>query len=80
MDLPILSLITFLPLAGVAFILLVRGEPDVVARNVRWVALWTALIVFVLSVGVWMAFDPSTAAFQILAHDISEERRVMKEN
>jgi NADH-quinone oxidoreductase subunit M len=66
MDLPILSLITFLPLAGAAFILLVRGEPAVVARNVRWVALWTALIVFVLSVGVWMAFDSSTAAFQFV--------------
>jgi NADH-quinone oxidoreductase subunit M len=66
MDLPILSLITFLPLAGAAFILLVRGEPAVVARNVRWVALWTSLIVFVLSIGVWMAFDPSTAAFQFV--------------
>ena len=66
MDLPILSLITFLPLAGAAFILLVRGEAAVVARNVRWVALWTALIVFVLSLGVWMAFDPSTAAFQFV--------------
>jgi NADH-quinone oxidoreductase subunit M len=66
MDLPILSLITFLPLAGAGFILLVRGEAAVVARNVRWVALWTALIVFVLSVGVWMAFDPTTAAFQFV--------------
>jgi NADH-quinone oxidoreductase subunit M len=66
MDLPILSLITFLPLAGAVFILLVRGEPAVVARNVRWVALWTALIVFVLSLGVWMAFDPSTAEFQFV--------------
>src|SRR5512134_359873 len=66
MDLPILSLITFLPLAGAVFILLVRGEPAVVARNVRWVALWTSLIVFVLSIGVWMAFDPSTVAFQFV--------------
>ena len=66
MDLPILSLITFLPLAGAAFILLVRGEAAVVARNVRWVALWTALIVFVLSLGVWIAFDPSTAGFQFV--------------
>ena len=66
MDLPILSLITFLPLAGAAFILLVRGEPAVVARNARWVALWTSLIVLILSIGAWMAFDPSTAAFQFV--------------
>ena len=27
-DWPLLSLVTFLPLVGVAFILLIRGEPD----------------------------------------------------
>ena len=46
LDWPILSLVTFLPLVGAAFILLVRGEPDVVARNARTVALWTSLITF----------------------------------
>ena len=45
---PILSLTTFLPLVGAAFILLIRGEPDVVARNARNVALWTSLITFTL--------------------------------
>ena len=66
MDLPILSLITFLPLAGAAFIMVVRGEAAVVARNVRWVALWTSLIVLVLSLGVWMAFDPQAPGFQFV--------------
>ncbi len=66
MDLPILSLITFLPLAGAAFIMVVRGEPAVVARNVRWVALWTSLIVLVLSIGVWMAFDTQAPGFQFV--------------
>ena len=46
---PILSLITFLPLAGAAFIMVIRGEPEVVAQNARSVALWTSLITFVLS-------------------------------
>jgi NADH-quinone oxidoreductase subunit M len=63
---PILSLTTFLPLVGAAFILLIRGEPDVVARNARSVALWTSLITFVLSVFIWLNFDNSTAAFQMV--------------
>src|SRR5918999_1331870 len=48
-DWPLLSLVIFLPLAGAAFIMLIRGEPDVVAQNARSVALWTASITFLLS-------------------------------
>src|SRR5919112_6195299 len=63
---PILSLTTFLPLVGAAVILLIRGEPDVVARNARNVALWTSLITFVLSLFIWLNFDNTTAAFQMV--------------
>ena len=48
-DWPLLSLVTFLPLVGAAFIIFIRGEPDVVARNSRSVALWTSLVTFFLS-------------------------------
>ncbi|MCP5364075.1 MAG: NADH-quinone oxidoreductase subunit M [Hyphomicrobiales bacterium] len=67
-NLPILSLITFLPLLGAAFILSVRGEPDVVARNVRNVALLTSGTTFVLSLGLWFFFDPSVSDFQFVEH------------
>ncbi|TVR82284.1 MAG: NADH-quinone oxidoreductase subunit M [Rhodospirillales bacterium] len=67
-DLPILSLITFLPLAGAAFILLTRGDEAVVARNARWVALWTSLTTFLLSLGLWAGFDSTTPAFQFREH------------
>jgi NADH-quinone oxidoreductase subunit M len=63
---PLLSLVTFLPLVGASFILMIRGEPDVVARNARYVALWTSLITFVLSLFVWFGFDRGTAAFQFV--------------
>jgi NADH-quinone oxidoreductase subunit M len=63
---PLLTLVTFLPLVGVAFILMTRGEPAVVARNARFIALWTSLIVFALSVLLWVEFDPNTAAFQFV--------------
>ncbi|MBK1697676.1 NADH-quinone oxidoreductase subunit M [Rhodovibrio salinarum] len=63
---PLLSLVTFLPLVGAGFILMIRGEPDVIARNARYVALWTSLITFVLSLFVWFGFDRGTAAFQFV--------------
>jgi len=63
---PLLSLVTFLPLVGALFILLIRGEAAVVARNARYVALWTSLITFALSLFIWFDFERGTAAFQFL--------------
>ncbi|MGB0747358.1 MAG: NADH-quinone oxidoreductase subunit M [Magnetospiraceae bacterium] len=63
-NLPILSVVTFLPLLGATFILQIRGDEQMVAQNARGVALWTTLVVFVLSLFIWAAFDPSTAEFQ----------------
>ncbi len=61
---PILSLLTWLPLAGGLFIMTVRGTDEVVASNARWAALWTSLIVFVLSLVLWARFDTGTSGFQ----------------
>ncbi len=63
---PILSLVTFLPLVGVLFILFIRGEPEVEARNARYVALWTSLITFVVSLSLWFGFERGTADFQFV--------------
>lgn len=63
---PLLSLITFLPLAGVAIIMFIRGDDAVIARNSRWTAFWTSLIVFLLSLILWAKFDRSTADFQFV--------------
>jgi NADH-quinone oxidoreductase subunit M len=64
-NLPLLSLVTFLPLVGALFILTIRGEPDIVARNARNVALLTSATTFVLSLGILLAFDPSLPGFQL---------------
>ena len=61
---PILSLLTFLPLVGVAIIMSVRGEEAVLASNARWTALWTSLGVFALSLVLWVRFDQSNPGFQ----------------
>src|SRR5579864_4678128 len=63
---PLLSLVTFLPLVGTGFILTTRGEPEIVARNARNIALSTSVIVFLLSIALWVYFDPTTAAFQFV--------------
>jgi NADH-quinone oxidoreductase subunit M len=61
---PLLSLLTFLPLVGCLVILTVRGDEATVASNARWAALWTSLIVFVLSLVLWFEFDRGQAGFQ----------------
>jgi NADH-quinone oxidoreductase subunit M len=63
---PLLSLLTFLPLVGVAIILSVRGDEAAVAANARWTALWTSIVVFVLSLLLWTKFDRSNGGFQFL--------------
>jgi len=63
---PLLSLVTFLPLVGAAFILMARGDDAVVARNARNIALWTSLIDLGLSLVLWFEFDPNTADFQFV--------------
>ncbi len=63
---PLLSLVTFLPLVGVVAIMTSRGDEAVVARNARNIALSTSLIVFLLSILLWVYFDPGTAAFQFV--------------
>ena len=61
-----LSIITFAPLVGVFFILLIRGEKEVTARNARGIALWTSLVTFVVSLGLWIKFDNSSSEFQFV--------------
>ena len=63
---PLLSLVTFLPLVGAGFIMTTRGDAAIVARNAKNIALSTSIIVFLLSLLLWIYFDPSTAAFQFV--------------
>lgn len=63
---PILSLLVFLPLAGVLFLLFVRGDADTVARNARNTALLTSLFTFGLSIYMYMGFDGTSAELQFV--------------
>jgi NADH-quinone oxidoreductase subunit M len=62
---PVLSLVTFLPLVGCGCIgLFLRGGGAAQDRNARWVALWTSLITFLISLVLWFRFNPAESGFQ----------------
>ena len=63
---PILSAITWLPLVGCAVLMLIRGDDAIVARNARWAALWTSLVVFAISLTLWWDFDPAQPGYQFV--------------
>ncbi|MBT1156113.1 NADH-quinone oxidoreductase subunit M [Aminobacter anthyllidis] len=63
---PILSLVTFLPLVGAFLILLIRDDGDAARRNIRNVALLTTVFTFAVSLLIWIYFDNAEAGFQFV--------------
>jgi NADH-quinone oxidoreductase subunit M len=63
---PILSVVTFLPVVGAILIYLTRGDDEAARRNARWIALWTTLITFAVSLILIARFDPSQPDFQFV--------------
>lgn len=65
-DWPILSAVTFLPLVGVALLLLTREDSPYGRRNILNVSLLTTVFTFILSLFIWAGFDYSNPGFQML--------------
>jgi len=63
---PILSVVTFLPLVGALLVYASRGDDEAARRNARWIALWTTLITFLVSLILVWRFDPAQADFQFV--------------
>lgn len=63
-DFPLLSLAIFLPLAGAAFMSLIRGKDKAAGDRVYEIALLTTLAEFVLALVLWAGFDPADPSFQ----------------
>ena len=66
MNWPILSLVTFLPVVGALFIAALNGSEEAVKRNARWVALWTTLVTFGVSLLLVWRFDAGSPEFQFV--------------
>ncbi|MDO9382961.1 MAG: NADH-quinone oxidoreductase subunit M [Hyphomicrobiaceae bacterium] len=60
---PILTIVTFLPIAGAIFLAFL---PRDATTNARYVALWTTIITFIVSILIWTNFDSSNAGFQFV--------------
>ena len=64
---PMLSVITFLPLVGALFIMVLPGGDDAGSkRNARWVALWVTVIDLAIALLLASRFDPASAEFQFV--------------
>ncbi|MGD2132074.1 MAG: NADH-quinone oxidoreductase subunit M [Maricaulaceae bacterium] len=68
---PILSIITFAPLAGAAFILLIRAmarddDDPLIATNAKWLTLFVTSAVFLASVLLLVWFEPGNSEFQFV--------------
>ena len=66
MNLPILTILIFLPLVGVFFMLLTKGDEEKVNKISLNVSLLTSALVFALSLLLWKNFDASSAEFQFV--------------
>src|SRR6201995_5025388 len=63
---PVLSVVTFLPVVGALLIWLLRGDDEAAQRNARWMALWTTIVTFAVSLILAARFDPAIADFQFV--------------
>tara|TARA_B100000686_G_scaffold353567_1_gene459701 strand:+ start:918 stop:2420 length:1503 start_codon:yes stop_codon:yes gene_type:complete len=66
MNFPILSAIIFIPLIGAFFIFITRGSAKNVEKNSKYVAIFTSLTNFLLSLFLWFSFDTNTSEFQFI--------------
>ena len=64
---PILFVTWFLPIFGAALVyLLARGGDEAADGTARWIALWTTLITFAVSLILVWRFDPTQTDFQFV--------------
>ena len=55
-----------LPMAGVLAILVTKADTQAGISNIRWIALATTVITFLVSLVAWGRFDPANPAFQLV--------------
>ena len=70
MNFPILSAIIFIPLIGSFFILITKGSQKNVEKNSKYVAIFSSLANFFLSLFLWYSFDNSIPDFQFVEKKI----------
>ena len=70
MNFPILSAIVFIPLIGAFFIFVTRGTQKIVEKNSKYVAIFSSVANFFLSLFLWHSFDNTTSNFQFVEEKV----------
>jgi NADH-quinone oxidoreductase subunit M len=66
MNFPILSAIILIPFIGALFIFATRGEQKDVEKNSKYLAIFSSITNFLLSLFLWYSFDVNTPEFQFI--------------
>ena len=66
MNFPILSSIILIPFIGSLFILFIKGTSKNAEKNSKYVAIFSSLVNFFLSLFLWFSFDSKTSNFQFV--------------
>ena len=66
MNFPILSSLILLPLVGSLFILFVKSDSSNNYQSIKYVALFTSFVNFVISIYLWYLFDNTISEFQFI--------------
>jgi NADH-quinone oxidoreductase subunit M len=66
MDFPILSSLILLPLIGAIFLIFTRDNKNETSIAIKYVALFTSIVNFLISIYLWISFDSSISEFQFI--------------
>ena len=65
-EIPILSILIFIPVVGIFFMLLIRNNDDQSSQNLKHTALWIAFLNFIMSLSLLFSFDLNNPDFQFV--------------
>jgi len=66
MNFPILSAVIFIPIIGAFFVFITKGSQKTIEKNSKYVAIFTSVANFFLSLFLWYSFDTNTSDFQFV--------------
>ena len=65
-EIPILSILIFIPVVGVFFMLLIKNNDDQSSQNLKHTALWITFLNFIISLSLLFSFDLNNPDFQFV--------------
>ena len=65
-EIPILSILIFIPVVGIFFMLLIKNNDDLSSQNLKHTALWIAFLNFIISLSLLFSFDLNNPDFQFV--------------